>query len=75
MFGVGIWEVIIIVFVIVLLFGANRLPELGSALGEGIKNFRKAYRESKALDVSSSPSDASPTANENQKSVDSRQNR
>ncbi|HQH26365.1 MAG TPA: twin-arginine translocase TatA/TatE family subunit [Oligoflexia bacterium] len=52
MFGLGFWELIIIVFVILLVFGAGRLPELGTALGEGIKNFRKGYRDSKALDAS-----------------------
>jgi sec-independent protein translocase protein TatA len=52
-FGIGLWEVVLIVLVLLIVFGAGRLPELGSALGEGIKNFRKSYRDAKVLDVSS----------------------
>jgi sec-independent protein translocase protein TatA len=36
---------------VVLLFGVKRLPELGSGLGQGISNFRKAFREGSAIDV------------------------
>ena len=52
MFGFGFGELVIILVIILLVFGVGRLPELGSALGEGIKNFRKGYRDSKSLDVS-----------------------
>ena len=52
MFGLGPWELVVILVVVLVLFGAKRLPELGSGLGEGIKNFRKAYRDSKSIDVS-----------------------
>ena len=51
MFGLGIWELVVILVVVIIVFGAGRLPELGTALGEGIKNFKKGYRESKTLDV------------------------
>ena len=54
MFGLGIWELVVILVVVVIVFGAGRLPELGSGLGEGIKNFKKAYRDSKSLDVGES---------------------
>ena len=53
MFGLGPWEVVLIVFVAVLVFGTRRLPELGSALGEGIKNFKKSYREAQAIETTS----------------------
>jgi len=36
------WELLIILFIVLLLFGHNRLGELGRSLGEGIRNFRKA---------------------------------
>ena len=52
MFGFSVWELVLVLFVIVLLFGVGRLPELGTALGEGIKNFKKGYKEPKTIDVS-----------------------
>ena len=45
MFGLGIGEMLVILVVVVLLFGASRLPQLGAGLGEGIKSFRKAVRD------------------------------
>jgi sec-independent protein translocase protein TatA len=45
MFGLGIGELVVILLVLVLLFGASKLPQLGSGLGEGIRSFRKAFRE------------------------------
>lgn len=45
MFGLGIGELLVILLVLVLLFGASRLPQLGAGLGEGIKSFRKSFRE------------------------------
>lgn len=44
MFGLGMPELIIILVIIVIIFGAGRLPEIGAGLGKGIKNFRKATR-------------------------------
>lgn len=41
----GPLETLIIVLVILLLFGAKRLPEIGRALGEGIKEFKKSLRD------------------------------
>jgi sec-independent protein translocase protein TatA len=45
MFGLGLGELVVILLVLVLLFGASKLPQLGSGLGEGIRTFRKAFRE------------------------------
>ncbi len=42
---IGIGEVIFIALVIVFLFGAKKLPEIGSALGKAIREFKKASRE------------------------------
>jgi sec-independent protein translocase protein TatA len=39
---VGPTELILIILIIVIIFGARKLPELGKSLGEGIKNFRKS---------------------------------
>jgi len=38
----GIPEIILILVIIIIIFGARRLPEIGKSLGEGIKNFRKS---------------------------------
>jgi sec-independent protein translocase protein TatA len=49
MFGsLGIWEILLIVVVIALLFGGKKLPELGKGLGQGIKNFKNAVKGSNA---------------------------
>jgi sec-independent protein translocase protein TatA len=40
--GIGMPELIIILVIILIIFGAGKLPEIGSGLGRGIKNFRKA---------------------------------
>jgi sec-independent protein translocase protein TatA len=42
---IGMMEIILIALVIVLLFGAKKLPEIGEAIGKAIKEFRKANRE------------------------------
>ncbi len=41
MFGLGTTELLLILLIIVLLFGAAKLPQLGAGLAKGIKNFRK----------------------------------
>lgn len=47
MFSPGIPEILIIVLVILLFFGAKRIPELARGIGQGIKEFRKASDEIK----------------------------
>jgi sec-independent protein translocase protein TatA len=61
LFGpVGPTELILIILIVVIIFGARRLPELGKSLGEGIKNFRKSItskeKESETHDESEPPS-------------------
>ncbi len=43
-FGLGYWELIIILLIILVVFGAGKLPGVGSALGEGIRNFRTSFK-------------------------------
>ena len=42
---IGVPEVILIVLAVIILFGAKKLPEIGSALGKAIREFRKAGKE------------------------------
>jgi sec-independent protein translocase protein TatA len=51
MFGIGMPELLIILVIILIIFGAGKLPEIGGALGRGIKNFKKATREPNEIDV------------------------
>jgi len=47
----GFGEILVILVVVLLIFGANKIPQLGDALGKGIKNFRNATREDDSIDV------------------------
>jgi len=58
---VGPTELILIILIIVIIFGARKLPELGKSLGEGIKNFRKSIS---GKDKESPPDKPQPPAKE-----------
>lgn len=56
------WEVLMIFLVVVLLFGPKKLPDLAKGLGEGIKEFKKASRESDDDHIKPTPPPAQKTA-------------
>ena len=45
MFGLGPWELLLIFLAILLLFGAKRLPEIAQGMGKGIKEFKRAMKD------------------------------
>ena len=49
--GLRLPEILIILVVLVLVFGANKIPQLGDALGKGIRNFKKSQHEDDSIDV------------------------
>jgi sec-independent protein translocase protein TatA len=49
--GLGMTELIIILVIVLILFGAKRLPELAGGIGKAIKNFKKGMTEPDEIDV------------------------
>jgi sec-independent protein translocase protein TatA len=47
---IGLPEMLVILVIVILIFGANRLPEIGRGIGKGIKNFKEATREGEKED-------------------------
>jgi sec-independent protein translocase protein TatA len=57
----GMPELIIILLIVVVLFGASKLPQLGAGLGEGIRSFKKALGDSANDEKPASASKTTPT--------------
>lgn len=51
MFGIGMPELIIIFAIIMIIFGANRIPQMAEGIGKGIRNFKKGINEKDQIDV------------------------
>ncbi len=51
MFGIGMQELLIILVLILVVFGAKRLPEIGGGLGRAIRNFKQAATEPDEIDL------------------------
>lgn len=51
MFGLGMPELIIILVIVILIFGAGRISEIGGAIGKGIKSFKKNMNEPESIDA------------------------
>ncbi len=70
MFGMGPWELLVIFVVILLLFGAKRLPEIAQGMGKGIREFKKAMKDTTdeikgSLDEPANPPSAKKPENRN----------
>ena len=61
MFGIGMQELLLILIVVLLIFGANKLPEIGGGLGRAIRNFRRASSEPDEIDITPGK-DTKPTS-------------
>ena len=61
MFGIGMQELWLILVVVLLIFGANKLPEIGGGLGRAIRNFRRASSEPDEIDIT--PKDKKTSSN------------
>jgi len=55
--GLGIWELLIILVILLLIFGPSRLGDLGASLGKGIKGFRKSMKDDE-IDVTPKKEDS-----------------
>ncbi|MCK5695577.1 MAG: twin-arginine translocase TatA/TatE family subunit [Desulfobacula sp.] len=53
--GLGMPELIIILVIILIIFGAGKLPEIGAGLGKGIRNFKKGATDAKVEDKKDEP--------------------
>ena len=51
MFGLGSTELILILVLVLIIFGAGKLPEIGGAMGKGLRSFKKAVQDSDEIDV------------------------
>ena len=57
MMGIGFPELMIILVIIMIIFGAGKLPEIGSAFGNSIKNFKKSMKDAEAGEIESESPD------------------
>jgi len=51
MFGIGMPELVIILVIIMVIFGANKLPQMGAGLAKGIRNFKKGIDGKEEIDA------------------------
>ncbi len=60
--GIGTWEILVIFLVLLLLFGAKRIPEIARGLGKGVTEFKNAVRDVKEeIETADTPSISAPS--------------
>jgi sec-independent protein translocase protein TatA len=69
MFGIGVPELLITLVIVVIIFGVGKLPEIGPALGKGIKNFKKSVNSD---NTSANPPSKKKTETSNHRRSDKR---
>ena len=67
-FGMGFGELMLVLVIVVVVFGAQKLPQLGDGLGKAIKNFKRAVNAQNEIDVSPSNAKKSELDDESSKS-------
>ena len=70
MFGLGMPELIIIMIIVVLIFGAGRISEIGGAIGKGIRGFKKSVNEPDSIDVTPEQKEKQAKDQDSQKPVE-----
>jgi len=50
--GIGMPELLVILVIVLIIFGANKLPQIGEGLGKGIQNFKKNVKRKEEIDAS-----------------------
>jgi sec-independent protein translocase protein TatA len=58
--GIGMPELLIILVIVMIVFGANKLPQIGEGLGKGIRNFKKGFKVKDETDEISKGADQTP---------------
>jgi sec-independent protein translocase protein TatA len=61
-FGIGIWELLVLLAVLLLVFGPKRLPDLGRQLGRGLRDFKDAVSTSDEPALEAAPAESEPRA-------------
>jgi sec-independent protein translocase protein TatA len=62
MFGLGVGELLVILVIVLIIFGAGKLPEIGEGLGRGIRSFRKAVKTPDEIDITPPPEQSAAPA-------------